>query len=75
MVEPLRILEEGKQRVVAHVEEVMTEVIVRRLAAVALERNATDMYKLHLHHTSIEIHSRGQIVGDQSQVVDTANRC
>ena len=60
----LRVFEESEQAVVAHIEKIVAQVIVRRLAAVALERHAAHVYQLQLQHACVEIHGAGQVVGE-----------
>jgi DNA-binding response OmpR family regulator len=70
----LRIFEERQQRIIAHVEEIVPEIVVGRLAAIPLIGDAPHMDEPHLEDAGIELHGGGKIVGDEGEVIDTPRR-
>ena len=75
----LRHLEEREQRVAAGVEEVMAQVLERRVAAVAgtgaeARRNFQRVDQRHAEHADIEVERHLHVVGVQGEVVDAAGQ-
>src|SRR4029079_6958677 len=72
-----RDLEEGEQRVVAYVEEVVPDPLVGRVAAVARPgaeagRYLHGMHERHADHARVEVDRHAHVLGIEGEVVDTA---
>src|SRR4051812_18980723 len=68
----LRILEDCEERVVPHIEEVMPQVVVRWLAAVALVGHAAHMHQAEAHHPRVEVHRQRHVVRDDGEMVNAS---
>src|SRR4051812_20371497 len=68
----LRIFENREERVVPHIEEVMPQVVVGRLAAVALVRHAAHMHQAEPHHPRVEVHRQRHVVRDDGEMVNAS---
>src|SRR5688572_316773 len=65
----LRVLEHREEGIVAHVEEVVAQVVVGRLPAVLLVRHAPHVNQAKAHHARVEVHRRRHVVRDDREVI------
>ena len=70
-----RDLEEGEQRIVAHVEEVMADLLVRRIAAISRPaaepgRHLHGVHQRHADDARVEVHRRAHVFRIQRQVMN-----
>src|SRR5579875_3868459 len=73
----LRDLEKGEQAVIAHIEEIMADLFVGWIAAVAgadaeTGRHLHRMHERHAEHIDIEVDRRLHVVGAQREMVHAA---
>jgi hypothetical protein len=73
----LRDFEEGKKAVIAHVEEVMADPLIRRVPAIAragteTRRHPHRVHERHAEHVDIEVDRCLNVVGAEREMMDTA---